>query len=80
MTRRHSDRMTTTYEFVPFAKGDSFKVTFDDESRPTAIDAKFLSEPARRRILAAAFLHPLAWWLNGFSNFFDIRKAGTGVQ
>ena len=71
--------MTSTYEFVPFAEGDSFTVTFDDESRPIAIDARFLSESARQRILAAAFLHPLAWWLNGFGSFFEIRKAGTGA-
>jgi hypothetical protein len=71
--------MTTTYEFIPLSKGASFYVTFDDDLRPTAIDGKFLSEGARQRILCAAFLHPLAWWLNGFGNYFEIRKTGNGL-
>jgi hypothetical protein len=33
-----------------------------------------------RRILRTAVLRPLAWWLNGFDSFFDIRKAGTQGQ
>jgi hypothetical protein len=72
--------MTTTYKFVPRSTGGAFTVTFDDDLCPTAIDARFLSAEAKRRILGAASLHPLAWWRDGFGKFFEIRKTATRRQ
>jgi hypothetical protein len=59
--------MSTTYDFIRDDRTE-FSVTFDDDGTAIQLDGPETLQP----VLGYPELCPLAWWLTGFTRWYEI--------